>query len=420
MTRREGYSGAVKKAPLLPIFLIVLVNVFSLTLVIPLLAIYAETFGASPLAATLLVSVFAFCQLFSGPLLGRLSDRMGRKPLLLVSQVGTFLGLLLMAGASSLPVLYLARIIDGVTAGNLSLAQAYISDHTTPENRTRSFAIIGVAFGVGFFLGPWVTGYLVRYGLRAPILLAAAMSLTSVLCTAVLLPGGRPPVDPATIGPDGQLRPRQGRLASLRARPALWSLWTQFLLFSLAFSLFTSGFALFAERRFTWQGRSFGPREIGYLFAYSGFLGIILQGGLMGRLVRRVGEANLARAGFVAAGVAYCGLAVARGVPHLVVVASISAFGNGVLRPVLTGQVSKAAGPREQGAVLGINQSLASLASVLAPPLSGLLITHQHLSAWALCAAFVCALGVIMALRSGQAPTSPASVQDSGSEASPP
>jgi MFS family permease len=304
-----------------------------------------------------------------------------------------------MASASSLPVLYLARIIDGITAGNLSLAQAYISDNTTPENRTRSFAIIGVAFGIGFFLGPWVTGYLVRYGLHAPILLAAGMSLISVLCTAVLLPGGRPPQEPAADGVSGVTSPRPGRFDTLRKKPALWGLWAQFFMFSLAFSLFTSGFALFAERRFTWHGQAFGPREIGYLFAYSGFLGILLQGGLIGRLVRNLGEAKLARAGFLAAAVAYVALAFAREIPHLVMVASVSAFGNGVLRPVLTGQVSQVAGPREQGTVLGINQSLASLASVIAPLLSGFLITQQYLSAWALCAAGACTLGLLFALR---------------------
>ncbi len=125
---------------LLPIFLVVLVDVFALTLVIPLLAIYAEHFGASALEATLLVSTFAVCQLVSGPLLGRASDRVGRKPMLLVSQLGTFVGLLVMASARSLWMLYLARVIDGATAGNLSLAQAYIADNTAPEDRARSFA----------------------------------------------------------------------------------------------------------------------------------------------------------------------------------------------------------------------------------------------------------------------------------------
>ena len=176
---------------LIPIFLIVLVDVFALTLVIPLLAIYAEKFGATPLQATLLVSIFAVCQLVSGPILGRTSDRIGRKPMLLVSQVGTLVGLLVMATAGSLAMLFVGRVIDGSTAGNLSLAQAYIADNTAPEHRAKSFALIGIAFGLGFFLGPSVTGYLSQYGLRAPFFAAAVLSATSILCTALLLPKPR-------------------------------------------------------------------------------------------------------------------------------------------------------------------------------------------------------------------------------------
>src|SRR5581483_2026997 len=189
---------------LLPIFLVVLVDVFAFTLVFPLLAIYAEHFGATPLEATLLVSVFAVCQLVSGPLLGRVSDRVGRKPMLLVGQAGTFVGLLVMGGARSLWMLYLARVIDGATAGNLSLAQAYIADNTAPENRSRAFALIGIAFGLGFFLGPSVTGYLVKYGLRAPIWAAAGLSLASFLCTTVVLPNQAPRRAAAGAMPGGE------------------------------------------------------------------------------------------------------------------------------------------------------------------------------------------------------------------------
>ena len=404
--------------PLLSIFLIVLVDVFALTLVIPLLAIYAETFGASPLVATLLVSTFSACQLVSGPILGRLSDRYGRKPLLLISQAGTFVGLLLMAGAHSLAVLFVARVLDGATAGNLSLAQAYISDNTPPEKRTRAFAVIGIAFGVGFFLGPWITGYLAGYGLQAPILLAAGLSLTSILCTALLLPHQAPPkgsssrVDnrgaAAALATDNRRAAAAhaigGRIEGLRSRPVLWGLWAQFFLFSVAFALFTSGFALFAERRLTYQGRPFGPREVGYLFAYSGFLGILLQGGLIGRLVKRLGEVKLSRMGFAAAALAYLGISRVTTIPWLLVCAGLSAFGNGLLRPVLTGRVSQAAGPAEQGEVLGVNQSLASLASVLAPPLGGFLLSHRLLSTWALFAAGVALGGLVLALRPQLAP----------------
>src|SRR5262245_9876964 len=249
---------------LLPIFLIVLVDVFALTLVIPLLAIYAEHFGATPFEATLLVSIFAVCQLVSGPLQGRISDRVGRKPMLVVSQIGTFIGLLVMGGANSLWMLYLARMIDGATAGNLSLAQAYIADNTAPENRARSFGLIGIAFGLGFFVGPSLTGVLsAQYGLRAPIYLAAVMSATSIACTSLLLRGDKGHVGPTA---DRWAAFRPATYTQYFARPQLRNRLFQFLFFMFSFSTFISGFALFAERRFFWQGRPFGPREIGFVF----------------------------------------------------------------------------------------------------------------------------------------------------------
>ena len=198
-------------ASLLPVFLIVLVDVFGMTLVIPLLAIYAESFHATPLQATLLVSVFAACQLVSGPLIGFASDRTGRKPMLIISQIGTFIGFIVLARATSLWMIYLARVIDGSTAGNLSLAQAYISDNTPPEDRAKKFGLIGIAFGLGFFIGPSLTGFLsARFGLTAPIYLAAGMSATSVLCTTFLL--SRRQADHHARAP-----PRGTGLADLRA-----------------------------------------------------------------------------------------------------------------------------------------------------------------------------------------------------------
>jgi MFS transporter, DHA1 family, tetracycline resistance protein len=398
---------------LLPIFLIVLVDIFGFTLVIPLLSIYAERFHASPIQATLLVSVYAVCQLVSGPLLGRASDRVGRKPMLLISQIGTFIGFIVMARAQTLWVLYFARVIDGATAGNLSLAQAYISDNTAPQDRAKSFALIGISFGLGFFVGPYVTGYLSSYGLTAPIYAAAGLSLTSILCTTFLLPGGKPP---AIVGYDGSVGPGGTRLSifewgvyvELFRRPRLAPLLLQFFCFVFAFSTFMSGFALFAERRFRWDGHPFGPREIGYLFAFTGFLGIVLQGGLIGRLVKRFGEASLARAGFVSLFVAQLVLGSIDTVPLLLVVSVFASFGTGVLRPTLTSLVTQTAGRHEQGTVLGLNQSLNSIAQIVAPMIAGLLITQGFLSVWAWVSASAALVGFLLNRASSVGPVTKA------------
>ncbi|HKQ70448.1 MAG TPA: MFS transporter [Polyangiaceae bacterium] len=389
-----------QRAPLLPIFLIVLVDIFGLTIIIPLLSIYSESFGASPLEATMLVSVFALCQLVSGPLLGRASDRVGRKPLLVASQVGTLIGFLVLARASALWMVYLSRIIDGSTAGNISLAQAYISDNTDPKDRTKSFALIGIAFGLGFFMGPFLTGYLVNYGLHAPIYAAAMMSFTSIVCTLTLLPDTGPPKlaqarDAALPGGKRLAIFEWSAYTQFFARPVLSGLLAQFFFYALCFSTFTSGFALFAERRFTWDGHPFTPREIGFLLAYVGLLGIILQGGLIGRLVKRFGEPALVTAGFASLVVGYVILGPIHDIPPLVLVSTISSFGNGVLRPTLSSLVSQHAGRHEQGVALGLNQSLNSVAQIIAPIVGGLLIGRGQLTLWAWIAAGGAFVGLV-------------------------
>src|SRR5437870_10332692 len=184
-------------SPLLPIFLIVMVDVLGLTIILPLLPFYAEHFGASPALVGLLVSTYAACQLVAGPLLGQMSDRMGRRPLLLVSQMGTFVGFLILAWAQALWIVFLARIIEGLTAGNLSLAQAYISDVTRPEERAKSFGIIGVAFGIGFLIGPAISGYLSRFGYTGRHSMAAGLRIGHTLSPSSLSSQTSPAPDPA-------------------------------------------------------------------------------------------------------------------------------------------------------------------------------------------------------------------------------
>ena len=391
----------MKRSPLLPIFLIVLVDILGMTIILPLLPFYAEHFGASAQTATLLISTYAACQLVAGPLLGRMSDRTGRKPLLLVSQMGTFLGFLLLANAWTLWVVFASRIIDGLTAGNLSLAQAYIADVTAPKERTKAFAVIGIAFGVGFLIGPAISGYLAQFGYQYPIYVAAGLSFTSIVCTATLLPRNPPrpegilETDPAPVAPGGK------RLSVLAwdqylqyfRRPGLGSLLGQFFIFCCFFSMFTSGFALFAEHR---PQLHFGVKQVGYVFAYAGFLGIILQGGLIGRLAKRFGDAALVSAGFLGAAIGYYVLSASYGIPVLLVAASISSVGTGLLRPALTSLITQQVSRSEQGTVLGLNQSLMSVAAIGAPALAGFLINRGWLSVWAATAATLAVVGLLM------------------------
>jgi MFS family permease len=413
----------MKRSPLLPIFLVVLVDVLGFTIVYPLLPFYAEHFHATPLIATTLVSVYALCSLFSTPVIGRLSDKYGRRRLLLISQAGTCAGFLVIGFAQGLWMLFLGRILDGLTAGNLSTAQAYISDHTRPENRARAFGLIGIAFGIGFSMGPALAGSLSHYGLHGavpegqtgelPFLVAAGLSVISMICSYTLLePGVTAPAAPAdaAAAPGGK-RPAVFDLSLYLAyfrRPGLGLLYLQFFLFTFSFSAFMSGFALFAERRFvTSDGHFWTSREVGYLFAYSGVLGIILQGGLLGRLVKRFGEPRLALAGFATMIVAYVALGLTATVALLLVVATIAAFGTGVARPVLTSEISQQAGRQEQGVALGISGSLNSLSMTIAPPIGGSLlglagpvehIDQRWLVAWTLVPATAAAIGLVAAL----------------------
>ena len=383
----------MRKSPLVPIFLIVSVDILGLTIILPLLPFYAEHFGASPAVVGLLVSTYAFCQLIAGPMLGRLSDHTGRRPLLLVSQMGTFIGFLILAFANSLWLIFVSRIIDGLTAGNLSLAQAYISDVTQPEERAKSFALIGIAFGMGFLIGPGVSGYLSQFGYQYPILVAAGLSLTSILATYFLLPTA------STVATDDAV-PRKftlldwGNYVRYFRQPGLAPLLWQFFAFTFTFSMFMSGFALFAERRFTWDGRPFGPREVGFVFAYLGFLGVILQGGLMGRLVKTFGEQRLLRTGFFLGMVGLAALGFTHSIPMLLLFTAISSSGTGVVRPVATSLITQKAPRSEQGVVLGLTQSLNSVSAIVAPAISGFLIDHSLLTAWALVAAAICGIAL--------------------------
>ena len=397
-------SWNLVRSPLLAIFLIVAVDVLGLTIMIPLLPFYAEKLGASPQEVGWLIGIYAACQLFSGPLLGRLSDHTGRKPLLLVSQAGTFVGFLITAFAPSLWILFVARAIDGCTAGNLSLAQAYISDVTEPKDRAKSFGIIGIAFGLGFLIGPAVSGLLAKYDYRYPIFAAAALSATSILTTYLLLPAVQPAgAGRSASGPGGKRLSlvQWGAYVAYFRQPALASKLWQFFSFAFGFSMFIAGMPLVLERRLTWAAKPFGPEQVGYTWAFAGLLGILLQGPALGRLVKRFGERALNRTGFMGYTIGYALLAFCHSIPMLALATLVTSIG-GMVRPTLTSLITQATPREEQGVVLGLTQSLNSVALIIAPPLGGYLIEHGWLTAWGLAASAVAFIGLMLASGSSE------------------
>lgn len=373
---RQSRFHSILGSPLLPIFLIVMVDVLGFTIILPLLPFYSEKLGATPTVVGALIATYAICQLISGPILGQLSDRFGRRPILLVSQAGTLAGFLLLAFANQIWLLFIARAIDGATAGNLTTAQAYISDVTKPENRAKAFALIGIAFGFGFLVGPALAGFLASFGYQTPILLACGLSFTSILCTYFLLPR-REPVHaaPEITGPGGRRLSliSWGEYAKYFRDPQLRPLLLQWLLFAFSFSTFISGFALFAERAYEWHGHAVGAREVGFLFAFNGFLGIVMQGGVVGRMVKAMGERNVVRLGFLVEGVIYSVTGFTHTIGALLVLMVIGAAASG-LRPALTSLITQRGGPREQGVIIGLTQSLMSIAQITAPLISGVLL----------------------------------------------
>jgi DHA1 family tetracycline resistance protein-like MFS transporter len=341
--------------PLLIIFLTILVNLIGFGIIIPLLPFYAETFGASPLAIGLLFASFSFCQLIAAPLLGHWSDRWGRRPVLIFSLVGTVVSFTMLALAHSLAMLFAARIVDGLSGGNISTARAYIGDISTDENRARAFGILGAAFGLGFIIGPGLGGLFARISYTAPIWAAAIITVVAAVLAWLWLPETVHRVHAIAVSP-------WKALGELSHRPGLRLLLTIDFLYWMSFAVYQTTFALFGARRF-----NFDATHIGYLLSVFGLLGVVVQAGMVGPVVRVLGERRTLMVGLLFAALGWGGSALTHSLLVFIAMLVPGALGIGFSNPTLSSLVSGAAGRHEQGRVQGAAGALESLGRTLGP-----------------------------------------------------
>jgi DHA1 family tetracycline resistance protein-like MFS transporter len=349
------------------LLLIIFIDLVGFGIVIPLLPYYALHFHASPLEVTTMMACYSFAQFFASPIWGRLSDRLGRKPILLVSLSCSVLSYLWLGTADALWMLFAARLLAGAGAGNISAAQAYISDVTDEAHRAKGMGMIGAAFGLGFTLGPAIGGLLAGSDptsakLAYPAFAAAIMSAVALVLAVILLKESLAPENRSTATRPGRLALAQDAFG----RPQLRHLIILFFLTTTAFAGMESTFALWANSSFGW-----GPQQVGFLFFYIGIVLVLVQGGLVGRLSRSLGEARMALLGSILLTLGLLGLPFSTGLARLMVDMALLAIGLGVLNPAVTSLVSRAAGADERGGILGVNQSGQSLARILGPLIAG-------------------------------------------------
>lgn len=377
---------------------IVFIDLLGFGLILPLLPYYADAYGATPIVVGLLTASYAAAQLLGAPLLGRLSDRYGRRPVLLISVAGTMIGFLLLGLAEPLgnslaqmlfgssntmytnmiiiALLFLSRIIDGLTGGNITVAQAYITDITDYKNRARGLGMIGAAFGLGFILGPAIGGALSTWGYAVPAFLAAGLAAINLVAIYFYLPESLSQEQRATLA--NRERPSFSIKTLWEAlnRPGVGPLLHVRFIFGLAFATFQTVFPLFALYRL-----NLDARQTGFVLAYVGVLVALVQGVGIGKLTARYREVNLIFASAIIMTFSLLAWAFTPNVIILLIVLIPLSFAGGTLNTVLNSTLTKSVSTQEIGGTLGLSASLESLTRVIAPSMGGFLL--GSLGTWA-------------------------------------
>jgi DHA1 family tetracycline resistance protein-like MFS transporter len=356
----------MKRSPLASILSIVFIDLIGFGMIIPILPLYAQRFQATEWQIGILLASYSFMQFLASPVLGWLSDRYGRKPVLLCSLVGSAAGYLLMANAASLAILFAARILAGIAGASVGTASAYIADITPPEDRSKRIGLIGAAFGIGFVLGPAIGGILSHFSVIAPFWFAAILSVLNAILMWIVLPE-----------PERHTARQKGPLMDTFEQAGSWRLGVITVTYFIAiagFAIVTVIYPQVSYRRF-----ELNQSQISYIFVLMGLIGAAIQGGGIGRLAKRFGDASLAIIGFAIMATSMMLMPFASSVPVFLLFSVGLAIGNSLSQPTVNAMASKGASAALQGRVLGVVQSAGSLGRVFGPVIAGFLLTGDHL-----------------------------------------
>ena len=358
----------MKNSPLAVLFAAVLVDMIGFGIVLPLLPFYAESLGASPIEVTLLIASYSAMQLAAAPFWGRVSDRRGRRPLLVGGLFASAVSHLIFGLAGSLPLLFASRLAAGAAGGTITVAQAYVADTTTADERARGMGWIGAAAGLGVFVGPWIGGYFSRFGLGTPGFVAAGLCLINGIAAIALLP------EPQRLVPRGSA---ESETATLRGwygamtRYPLSLLLTVYFLTISSFTAMTAVLALYLERTF-----GLDAADMGTVMAMAGGTTVLVRGVALGPLVRHLGEARTVHLGIFVLMLSLFAIPLLPSAGWLALVVPLWALGAGTLFPSLASLVSQTTDAGSQGAILGGSQVVGGLGRVIGPVWAGLLFQH--------------------------------------------
>lgn len=342
------------------IFLIIFINMLGFGIILPLLPYYVESFGAGAVTIGLIAATYSLFQLLAAPILGELSDKFGRRPILLFSIGGTAISFLILGMAKSIPILFLARIVDGASGGNISTAQAYIADITTKSNRTSGMGVMMAGMSLGMIVGPAVGGLLSQFGYAVPAYAAGIVAAVATILTYFFLPE-------SLISINKVIKKRKNifNLKDFKdalTHPYIGLFLTISFMTMFAFSLMQGTFALFTE-----HSLHLSIQTNGYIFAYLGFIGILMQIFFLKKLLHLIPENRLIVIALVGLAVSMGMIAFSESLLVLFVAVTILAFSNSISSPVIAGLISKKTPDTEQGNVAGMSQSVNGMARLTGP-----------------------------------------------------